>query len=557
MLKTLRAKTYFAAILSFLVMTGVASSTVLLKSRLSHDLDRTVTISIAVRNHTIIDMLHDGLRSVVYAALSATELGIPAEDVRNRLAEFVDKFHTVLGENKKLDLPGDLREALNQVEGPLNSYVAAAENLVNLSFTSRQSAIRSVPEFDAKFDALEKSLDAVGTRMNAVTEQIDREAKQFAATATFIALSGAVASLVIIAGVMAFVLLGVVQPMIRIKSAMKVIAGGHLQHAVPGADRSDEIGDMADSLEIMRKDSIAKRQLEAEQQASEKRAAAEQKAAMHRLADDFEKAVGGIIETVSSASTELEAAAGTLTKTAERTQHLSTTVAAASEQASANVQSVASATNEMSSSVNEISRQVQESSKIANEAVKQAEKTDGRIGELSQAANRIGDVVKLITAIAEQTNLLALNATIEAARAGEAGKGFAVVAQEVKALAAQTGKATGEISAQISGMQAATQDSVVAIKEIGGTIGRIAEIASTIAAAVEEQGAATAEIARNVQQASQGTTQVAANITEVNKGAGETGSASSQVLSSAQSLSSESNRLKLEVENFLSTVRAA
>ena len=205
----------------------------------------------------------------------------------------------------------------------------------------------------------------------------------------------------------------------------------------------------------------------------------------------------------------------------------------------------------------EIGRQVQELSRIAADAVKQARQTDGRINELSQAAGRIGDVVKLITAIAEQTNLLALNATIEAARAGEAGRGFAVVASEVKQLASQTAKATDDISSQIAGMQAATQESVGAIKEIGATIGRISEIAATIAAAVEEQGAATQEIARNVGEAAKGTAQVASNITDVNRGAGETGSASSQVLASAQSLSSESNHLKAEVDRFLSTVRAA
>ena len=260
----------------------------------------------------------------------------------------------------------------------------------------------------------------------------------------------------------------------------------------------------------------------------------ERKAAMNALADQFEKAVGSIIETVSTASTELEAAAHTLTQTAETTEQLSGVVATAAEQASANVQSVASASEEMTTgSVEEISRQVHESSTIAREAVTQAQKTDARITELSQAAGRIGDVVKLITAIAEQTNLLALNATIEAARAGEAGKGFAVVAQEVKALAGQTAKATGEIGTQIAGMQAATNESVGAIKEIGGTIARISEIAGSIAAAVEEQGAATQEISRNVQEAAKGTTQVATNIVTVNKGATETGSASSQVLSSA------------------------
>jgi methyl-accepting chemotaxis protein len=211
----------------------------------------------------------------------------------------------------------------------------------------------------------------------------------------------------------------------------------------------------------------------------------------------------------------------------------------------------------MASSVNEISRQVQESARIANEAVDQARRTNDRVGELSKAASRIGDVVELINTIAGQTNLLALNATIEAARAGEAGRGFAVVASEVKALAEQTAKATGEIGQQITGIQSATQDSVNAIREISGTIEKLSEISSTIAAAVEEQGAATHEISRNVQQAAEGTQQVSSNITGVQQGATETGSASSQVLSAAQSLSRDSNRLKHEVGEFLNTVRAA
>jgi methyl-accepting chemotaxis protein len=281
------------------------------------------------------------------------------------------------------------------------------------------------------------------------------------------------------------------------------------------------------------------------------------KSTMTRMADEFEGTVGGIVEAVTSASTELEATASSLARTTESTQSLSSAVAAASEEASANVQSVASATEEMTSSVHEISRQVQESARIAGEAVDQAGHTDRRINELSQAAARIGDVVKLIAAIADQTNLLALNATIEAARAGEAGRGFAVVASEVKALAAQTGKATEEIGTHIAGMQEATNETVDAMQAISGTIRRISEIASTIAAAVEEQGAATQEIARNVSEAAKGTNQVAANISEVNRGAGETGLASGQVLSAAQSMSKESHHLTAEVGRFLATVRAA
>jgi methyl-accepting chemotaxis protein len=354
-----------------------------------------------------------------------------------------------------------------------------------------------------------------------------------------------------------FVGRSIVKPVSGMTDAMQKLASGDNNVEIPGRTNTDEIGSMAKAVEVFKQNAIERIRLEAEQSETEKRSATQRKAEMMKLADTFQAAVGNIIDTVSSASTELEAAATTLTKTAETTQSLSGAVAAASEEASANVNSVASASEEMSGSVNEIARQVQESSRIANEAVAQAKKTDARIGELSQAANRIGDVVKLITGVAEQTNLLALNATIEAARAGEAGRGFAVVASEVKALAGQTAKATEEISTQIAGMQAATQDSVAAIKEIGNTIGKISEIAATIAAAVEEQGAATQEISRNVQQAAQGTAEVATNITSVNRGASETGSASAQVLSSAQSLSSESNHLKTEVDKFLHTVRAA
>jgi methyl-accepting chemotaxis protein len=350
---------------------------------------------------------------------------------------------------------------------------------------------------------------------------------------------------------------GIVKPIVLLKAVMESFANNDLKADVPGVDRRDELGDMARTVEVFKKNGLEVERMRTEQQVTEKRSAEQRKADMFKLADDFEGAVGEIIETVSSASTELEASAGTLTKTAERAQEVTTAVAAASEEASTNVQSVASATEEMASSVNEISRQVQESARMAGEAVEQARVTNDRVGELSKAASRIGDVVELINTIAGQTNLLALNATIEAARAGEAGRGFAVVASEVKALAEQTAKATGEIGQQINGIQAATQDSVNAIKEISGTIERLSEISSTIAAAVEQQGAATQEISRNVQQAAQGTQQVSSNITDVQRGASETGSASSQVLSAAQSLSSDSNRLKLEVGKFLTSVRAA
>jgi methyl-accepting chemotaxis protein len=337
---------------------------------------------------------------------------------------------------------------------------------------------------------------------------------------------------------------------------MQALGNGDLSAQVPHQGEKTEIGAMADTLQVFKEALIAKKAAD-EAAAHDAEAKIERGRRVDNITRDFESMISEIVNTVSSASSQLESSAGTLTATAKRSQELAITVSAASEEASTNVQSVASATEELTSSVNEISRQVQDSARMASEAVGQARSTTDRVSELSKAATRIGDVVELINTIAGQTNLLALNATIEAARAGEAGRGFAVVASEVKALAEQTSKATGEIGQQISGIQAATQDSVNAIKEISVTIEKLSEISATIASAVEEQGAATQEISRNVQQAAQGTQAVSANITDVQRGATETGSASSQVLSAAKSLSGDSGRLRSEVSKFLSSVRAA
>jgi methyl-accepting chemotaxis protein len=351
---------------------------------------------------------------------------------------------------------------------------------------------------------------------------------------------------------------GISRPMIEMCKAMRELAGGNFDVVLPGLGRKDEVGEMAGAVEEFKMQAIAKAERDAAaHDAQNKASSAARRAELIRFADDFEAAVGAVVSNVSASAVQLEQAAGTLTRTAETTQSLSSQVAGASEQASSNMQSVAAATEELSTSVDEIGKRVHESSRIAEAAVLQAEQTDGRIGKLSRAAQQIGDVVKLITAIAEQTNLLALNATIEAARAGEAGRGFAVVASEVKSLASQTAKATDEISSHISGMQGATQESVAAIKEIGGTIAQISNIAATIASAVEQQSSATQEIARSVQNVAQGTHEAAANIMQVNRGATETGSASEEVLSSAKTLSTESTRLREELDRFMANIRAA
>ena len=374
--------------------------------------------------------------------------------------------------------------------------------------------------------------------------------------AVWIAVGG-LAGLLVAALTALFLGRGLVRPLDRICSVMDGLAAGDLATEVPYRDRRNEIGRISRSLGVFKDALVDAERLREEQSGAEQRQLLQRRADMNRLADDFENAVGEIVNTVSSASAGLEASAVNLSATAERSLELTTIVAAASGQTSTNVQSVASATEEMASSVSEIGRQVQASAGIATQAVEQAQETNDRVGELAKAAARIGDVVELINMIAGQTNLLALNATIEAARAGEAGRGFAVVAAEVKALAEQTAKATSEIGLQVTGIQTATQDSVAAIKEIGSTIERMSEIASSIASAVEEQGSATNEISRNVQHVAQAAQQVSSNITDVQRGASETGSASSVVLSAARLLSGDSNRLRTEVSKFLSSVRAA
>jgi methyl-accepting chemotaxis protein len=349
----------------------------------------------------------------------------------------------------------------------------------------------------------------------------------------------------------------VTSPIAAMTAAMRRLAEGDMDTVIPGAARRDEIGAMAKAVEVFKASMSEAEELRREQDQAKAGAEEERRAGMLSIADDFEQSVGSIVGTVAAAAGQMRSAAEDMAGTVSEADRLATTVAAAAEQASANFQGVAAATEELSASINEISQQVNLSASIAKEAAGQAERTNETVQGLSQAAQRIGQVISLIQQIAGQTNLLALNATIEAARAGEAGKGFAVVAQEVKQLATQTAKATEEISAQIGTIQETTAEAVTAIEQIAGTIGKINEIAGGIAAAVEEQGAATRSIATNVTEAAQGTSEVTSNIAGVTQASSEAGTAASQVLSSASGLSTEADRLRSEVDRFLATVRAA
>jgi len=348
-----------------------------------------------------------------------------------------------------------------------------------------------------------------------------------------------------------------VRPITILANLMRQIADKRLDCAIPFTGRRDQIGQMARSVLVFRNDLTENERLRNEQDELKRRAATDQKAALLHLADDFETKIGRLVSTLSSASTELETTAGSLTATANSGNEQAAGVASAAEEASTGLQTVASAAGELNASIAEIGHQVTQSSTMTMTAVEDARRTDAIVHALAEGADRIGAVIGLISDIADQTNLLALNATIEAARAGDAGKGFAVVASEVKSLANQTAKATEEISGHIVQIQTATKEAVEAIRGIATTIEKVSAIAGSIASAVEQQGAATSEIARNVQQTVQAAQEVSLGINGVSQAAGETGSAASRLLTVASAVSKQAGQLSDQVTSFLSGVRAA
>jgi len=353
-----------------------------------------------------------------------------------------------------------------------------------------------------------------------------------------------------------FIARGIATPVKAMTDAMGALAAGDLTITIPAMTSTDEIGDMAKAVDVFKQNALEARRLAA-RDAEETLAKTERAARIERDIGMFDSSVRGALDLLAASATEMQSTAESLAGGANEASERSATVAAAAEQASASVQTVAAASEEMSSSIAEITRQVTKSSEIAVRAVQEAEQTRVTIAGLNEAAQKIGAVVRLINDIASQTNLLALNATIEAARAGDAGKGFAVVASEVKTLATQTAQATEEIATQITAIQSATTGAVGLIEQINGTIERMSEISTTIAAAMEEQGAATQEISRNVQQAARGTEEVTQNIVGISRTVAATGAGSSQVLGAAGQLGTQATVLRTDVAAFLEKMRSA
>ena len=471
------------------------------------------------------------------------ETGFLSDDIKNT-------FAGVGGMVQNNPLEKDYKEILDAANFFMDkSKQAASDNLalrqlVNGPMTEASRAIAA---------------DAVKLRKTGLAERsaVTDKATAFMAWSSQLSLGLCVGGLMI--GLALAWLMGrtLVRPIVIMTGAMEKLAGGDKTVAIPATGRHDEIGRMAAAVQVFKENALRVEHLQREQDGERQRASDDRRTARLKLAQTFEVAVRDVVTSVSSSAVSMQENARTFSATAERAQAQAKAVAVASDEASQNVQTVAAAAEELSASIREIGQQVSHSAKIAERAVTEAEQTDSTVQGLAVAAQKIGDVVKLINDIAGQTNLLALNATIEAARAGEAGKGFAVVASEVKSLATQTAKATEDIAQQIAAIQNATDASVHAIQGIGRTIGEINQIATTIASAVEEQGAATKEIARSVQQASRGTGDVSANIAGVSQAAGETGAAAEQVQTAAAQLASQGDRLRAEVDKFLADLRAA
>ena len=465
----------------------------------------------------------------------------------------VEKAHAALSVLEKTAGADRVRASLDATKAALQGYDTAFGGLSSemlqsdeLFEKSLRPAFIKVTELAA---AAEKTLDH-----DLTATKDDTNARISSTSLTEEVLAG----IALVLGVAVAFLLGrsIVGPITSMTGAMTKLADGDKMVEIPARDNKDEIGEMAKAVQVFKDNMVRADELGAEQRVEQEKKAERQKK-IEEYITGFDRSVQQTLSGLASSSTEMRSTAESMSATAEETSRQSTVVAAATEEASTNVQTVASATEELTASISEIGRQVEQSAKIARKAVDEAQSTGTTVDGLAKAAQRIGDVVKLIQDIASQTNLLALNATIEAARAGEAGKGFAVVASEVKALANQTAKATEEIGTQINEIQSATGQTVTAIQSISGTITQINEISSAIASAVQEQGAATQEISRNVQQAAKGTAEITTNITGVTQAAGETGSAANQVLTASGELSQHAEKLRGEVDTFLANIRAA
>ncbi|MFN3808337.1 methyl-accepting chemotaxis protein [Asticcacaulis sp.] len=489
--------------------------------------------------------------------LIVDETGRP--EIIENIAKASKEMDATLERYKAMIANSDEQALADKIYGTMDGYRTNSQRYLDLVAAGDMVAAQTFFMNDMQTQA--RTLrDAIRADRAYQVEEGNKAAAQGIATgkSAAILILIALAGTAIFASIIGFLMIRSVSvPIAHMSDVMRALSGGQTDVKVPNLGERNEIGQMASAVEVFRDGMIRNLALEAEAVKAREDSEYQRKQAMRELAADFEGAIGGVVDMVSSAATEMQATAAQLTASAQESSAQAQSVSAAAEEAGTNVTSVAGSAEELGASVSEISRQVQHSLVKAREAVGEAEATSAIVNELSEAAGRITGIVDMISGIASQTNLLALNATIESARAGEAGKGFAVVAAEVKTLATQTARATTEINQQIAGIQATTEQAVRAIENISQTIRIINDSSATIAAAVEQQGAATSEIVQAVNQASIGTSEVTQNITGVARMAEETGMGASQVLNASSELAQQAEKLRAQVNSFLTQVRAA
>jgi methyl-accepting chemotaxis protein len=487
--------------------------------------------------------------------LESTPKGV--ETLKGKLAKNEKEFHDLVSQAKNHSAAYATR--IDQVGTGFDAALALGKQAQEL--VEKAKDVEALDLVRTKFDP---ALNKLETDLTTLVEELDKvmgdDAKSLSRTTSATVLttqiSVGIGLLLAFAAGLYITLVGVSKPLTGMAEVMEVLAKGRFDVDVFGQKRSDEIGVIARSVQVFKENGMAMERMRSEQEAAKAKAEAERREVMLSLADSFEREVKGVVQSVSAQATQLQSTALSLSSVAGKAQGQSEAVSTAAEHASSNVQTVATAAEQLAASIGEISRQVAHSADLSRSAVVEAKRTSDIVTALATSAQRIGDVVNLITDIASQTNLLALNATIEAARAGDAGKGFAVVAGEVKTLANQTARATDEIGQQIAGIQAATKEAVSAIETITGSITNINDVGTSIASAVEEQGAATQEIARNVQQAAEGTREVSTNIAGVQSAVSEAGTGAANVRDAARDLSSQSENLTRQVDGFIGRVRA-
>lgn len=541
---------------------GIAGALVNFRTTSAYDAhtETGAALLASMRQHMLADMMHDSLRGTIFRALYAMQTDDSAgiKEAETDLKKSAETFRTAIAAQDKLNLPATIKEQVGKVKAPLEAYIAKAEKIVaSVAVKERDLIARELEEFTWAFEVLEKDMASVAEIIEKANGDAASEAKTLAAESHIINWSMLLAAALLFGSAFLLFRAFVSRPLATAMDGLRRLAAGDSDIKAIPHSRIHEIAQLGTVMGVFRDATLRKSELENERAAMQSQNEQERASQRASIADELERSIGEVVENLGSSVSRLGAAADTMNHASQETTQQAIAVSAASEQTSLNLQSLAAATEELSASVEEIDRQIRFSTDRSKDAAAKADQTVERVAVLTQATQRIGDIVGIIREIAEQTNLLALNATIEAARAGEAGKGFAVVASEVKTLAAQTAKATQEISGQITEIQQATDAATQVIAEITGAVREISNISEKTAISIGEQGQATREIARNVQQASDGAGEVASNITAVSDAARQSSEVAGAVGEASGEIGHQTERLRNEMRNVVARIRAA